>query len=122
MLKEKLKDSVNRVLQKMGIEEEIEFKIEIPPEGFGDLSTNAAFLLSRIMKKNPREIASIFVAELQKELEYDRVEIAGPGFINVDFSSSYLSEVLREMLSCPDFWRVPENVDIQFEFASANPT
>ena len=57
MLKEKLKDSVNRVLQKMGIEEEIEFKIEIPPEGFGDLSTNAAFLLSRIMKKNPREIA-----------------------------------------------------------------
>jgi len=122
VLKEKLKDSVNRVLQKMGIEEEIEFKIEIPPEGFGDLSTNAAFLLSRIMKKNPREIAASFVAELQKEPEYDRVEIAGPGFINVDFSSSYLSDVLREMLSCPEFWREPKSVDIQFEFASANPT
>jgi arginyl-tRNA synthetase len=122
MLKEKLKGSINEILEEMSVKEDVDFKIEIPPEGFGDLSTNVAFLLSKVLRKSPKEISSRIAEELKKREEFERVEVAGPGFINVDFSSRYLSGVLESILQNRDFWKQAEQKRVQFEFASANPT
>ncbi len=123
VFKEKLESSIKKVLEEFEIyDDKIDFKVEIPPEGFGDLSTNVAFILSRILKKSPREIANIICERLGKETDYSRVEVAGPGFINIDFSITYLSSVLAELIDAPDFWKTEGDTRIQFEFASANPT
>ncbi|MGC9322874.1 MAG: arginine--tRNA ligase, partial [Kosmotogaceae bacterium] len=121
MFKEKLESKINRLLEEFGLkEEEVDFKIEIPPEGYGDLSTNVAFILSRSLKRNPREIAVSISEELRKDTDYSRVEVAGPGFINVDFSIDYLSSVLAKIFEQPGFWKKQVETNIQFEFASAN--
>ncbi|MFA6975282.1 MAG: arginine--tRNA ligase [Mesotoga sp.] len=123
MFKEKLESTMKRLLKEFGVKEgEVDFKIEIPPEGYGDLSTNVAFILSRSLKKSPREIAVSISEKLRKESDYSRVEVAGPGFINVDFSIDYLSSVLAKILEEPGFWKKQGEANIQFEFASANPT
>ncbi|MDD4206746.1 arginine--tRNA ligase [Mesotoga sp.] len=123
MFKEKLESTMKSLLKEFGVEEgEVDFKIEIPPEGYGDLSTNVAFILSRSLKKSPREIAVSISEKLRKESDYSRVEVAGPGFINVDFSIDYLSSVLAKILEEPGFWKKQGEANIQFEFASANPT
>ncbi|MDI9368129.1 arginine--tRNA ligase [Mesotoga sp.] len=123
MFKEKLESTMKRLLKEFGVkEEEVDFKIEIPPEGYGDLSTNVAFILSRSLKRSPREIAVSISEKLRKESDYSRVEVAGPGFINVDFSIDYLSSVLAKILEEPGFWKKQGEANIQFEFASANPT
>jgi len=123
VFKEKLESTIKRLLEEFGLkEEEVDFKIEIPPEGYGDLSTNVAFILSRSLKRNPREIAVSISEKLQKESDYSRVEVAGPGFINVDFSIDYLSSVLAKVFEQPGFWKKQGETNIQFEFASANPT
>ncbi|MDD3460778.1 MAG: arginine--tRNA ligase, partial [Mesotoga sp.] len=106
MFKEKLESSVKNAIREFAIEDEtIDFKIEMPPEGFGDLSTNVAFMLSKTLKKSPIEIAALISESLSKELDYSRVEVAGSGFINVDFSSKYVSSVLENILQTPDFWK-----------------
>ncbi|MDD5682059.1 MAG: arginine--tRNA ligase [Mesotoga sp.] len=118
-----MESTMKRLLKEFGVkEEEVDFKIEIPPEGYGDLSTNVAFILSRSLKKSPREIAVSISEKLRKESDYSRVEVAGPGFINVDFSIDYLSSVLAKILEEPGFWKKQGEANIQFEFASANPT
>jgi arginyl-tRNA synthetase len=123
VFKEKLESSVKNAIREFAIEDEtIDFKIEMPPEGFGDLSTNVAFMLSKTLKKSPREIAALISESLSKELDYSRVEVAGSGFINVDFSSKYVSSVLENILQTPDFWKKTGETSIQLEFASANPT
>jgi arginyl-tRNA synthetase len=123
VFKEKLESKINRLLEEFGLkEEEVDFKIEIPPEGYGDLSTNVAFILSRSLKRNPREIAVSISEKLRKDTDYSRVEVAGPGFINVDFSIDYLSSVLAKIFEQPGFWKKQGETNIQFEFASANPT
>ncbi|MDD3680647.1 MAG: arginine--tRNA ligase [Mesotoga sp.] len=118
-----MESTMKRLLKEFGVkEEEVDFKIEIPPEGYGDLSTNVAFILSRSLKRSPREIAVSISEKLRKESDYSRVEVAGPGFINVDFSIDYLSSVLAKILEEPGFWKKQGEANIQFEFASANPT
>ncbi|MBN2252064.1 MAG: arginine--tRNA ligase [Kosmotogaceae bacterium] len=123
MFKEKLESTIKCLLEEFGVKEEkVDFKIEIPPEGYGDLSTNVAFILSRSLKRSPKEIAVSISEKLRKESDYSRVEVAGPGFINVDFSIDYLSSVLVKIFEEPGFWRKKGETSIQFEFASANPT
>lgn len=101
--------------------------LEVPKEkAHGDLATNAAMQLSRIAKKNPRQIAE----ELIKHLDYakagiEQAEIAGPGFINFRLGKSYLYPVIEQVYSQGEnYGRVDagQGERIQMEFVSANPT
>ena len=91
----------------------------------GDLASNVALVLAKPAKANPRAIAEKIAAELHKAPEIDKVEIAGPGFINIalnpDVWHAVVGAVLRER---EGYGRVDlghgEKVDI--EFVSANPT
>ncbi len=95
-------------------------------KGHGDLSTNIAMLLTKELKKNPREIAT----EIIDNLDYDssiieKIEIAGPGFINFSFSIKFLSKIIFEIDEAKsDFGKSKKHVGkrANVEFVSANPT
>ncbi len=57
---------------------------------------NGAMAASKAAKKNPREVAGAIVEELQKNPVFSKVEIAGPGFININVTDDYLSAYLKE--------------------------
>jgi arginyl-tRNA synthetase len=94
--------------------------------GFGDYSTNAAMLLAPVLKAPPRDVADRLGEALRGRLaELDRVEVAGPGFLNLFFGDAWFRDALGDILDAgEDFGRgtaaVRERIDV--EFTSANPT
>jgi len=99
-----------------------------PPKSrrHGDYATNLAFLLAPAAKKSPRQIAELLVGHLPSRPDViDRVEIAGPGFINVFVSDALRREMLGEILSRREAYGSSESGQgrrVQVEFVSANPT
>jgi arginyl-tRNA synthetase len=96
-------------------------------EGQGDYSTNAAMLLAPVLGAPPREIAERIGAELTGALgeSLERVEVAGPGFLNLYLSDAWYRSALAEILSAGEGFGAggverPER--ILLEFVSANPT
>ena len=94
---------------------------------FGDYSTNAALVLAPALGGPPREVAQRLGEALQDRLgaSLDRFEVAGPGFVNLFVSDSWLAAALAQMLAAGDAFgagaaRQPERVLV--EFVSANPT
>ncbi|MFO1390368.1 arginine--tRNA ligase [Cellvibrio sp.] len=66
--------------------------------GFGDYQANCAMGAAKAMGTNPRELATKIVAALQPELAgiADKLEIAGPGFINIDLNPSWLGQQIAK--------------------------
>src|SRR5438874_11600587 len=65
----------------------------------GDLSTNIAMLLTKQLKKAPRIVAEEIIANLPKDFDaIEKIEIAGPGFINIRFNQKYFQSSLGEIL------------------------
>ncbi|MEE1611293.1 arginine--tRNA ligase [Microvirga sp. CF3016] len=91
----------------------------------GDLATNAAMVLAKEARMNPRALAELLVADLQEDPRVTKVEIAGPGFINIRLSPSVLHEVLRgALIDGSGFGRSGQGAGspINVEYVSANPT
>ena len=91
----------------------------------GDLSTNAAMVLAKEAKTNPRALATEIVAALEKTGRYVKLDIAGPGFINATLPPSAYHNVLRAVLKAgADFGRstMGQGRKINVEYVSANPT
>lgn len=93
---------------------------------FGDLTTNSALILAKELGKNPREIAQIIIEHF-KDPSILRMEIAGPGFINLFLTTAAFQQVAQELFTQQeDFFKHqpaldnPEHYNI--EFVSANPT
>ncbi|USB33420.1 arginine--tRNA ligase [Paenibacillus sp. YPG26] len=102
-------------------------KLEVPKEKtHGDLATNAAMQLTKIAKKNPRQIAEAILEHLDySSASIEKAEIAGPGFINFTLTKSYLYPVLEQVYAQgEDYGRINlgQGQKIQVEFVSANPT
>ncbi len=102
-------------------------EVEIPqnPE-HGDLSTNVAMRLAKEQKKNPRQVATDILAGL----EYDgslvtKIDIAGPGFINIKFASGFFRRELKTILEKGSSYGKTEEhkgEKANLEWVSANPT
>jgi len=91
----------------------------------GDFATSIALVLAKSVGKNPREVATIIAKELEGEKSLSRVDIAGPGFINLTINSESQGEIITTILtSRDDFGRVQDlaGTTINLEFISANPT
>ena len=95
--------------------------------GFGDYSTNAAMLLAPALKAPPRDVAERLGAALTERLgeRIARVEVAGPGFLNVFLADAWYTAAAAHVLAAGDDWgggtaAVRERVNL--EFVSANPT
>ena len=94
---------------------------------FGDYSTNAAMLLAPVLGQPPREIAARLGDALGAELGplLERVEVAGPGFLNLFLADAWYREALGHVLAAGERFgagvvETPERVNV--EFVSANPT
>ena len=93
---------------------------------FGDISTNIALQLASQLKSNPRQIAD----EIKSNLKFDnkiieKIEIAGPGFINFYIASASIQSSLNQVLDKgKEFGKsnIGNNLKTQVEFVSANPT
>lgn len=103
------------------------FNVEIPADrANGDFSTNAAMTWARELKNAPRKIADAIIAEVSLEGTYfERVEVAGPGFINFYLDDRYYADILKDIRAKgKDYGRSDygKGKRINVEFVSANPT
>ncbi|MFL5870092.1 MAG: arginine--tRNA ligase [Solirubrobacterales bacterium] len=100
--------------------------LERPPQAtLGDYSTNAAMLLAPGLGSPPREIAERLSEELATRLgeAVDRIEVAGPGFLNVFLSDRWHREAVADVLAAGDRFGAGEGGPRTIvEFVSANPT
>ena len=103
-----------------------DFVIETPKdEKNGDFSTNLAMQLTRILRQNPRKIAEAIVGGIDLPELVERVEIAGPGFINFYLVPGWLNRVLPAIQEeDADYGKsnAGGGERVQVEFVSANPT
>jgi len=104
-----------------------DFVVEIPREReHGDFATNLAMLLPKQARMAPRKIAEAIVQNLPRSTRWlDRVELAGPGFINFILDPRWVLESVPLAVKLQaDYGRVQlgENKKVQVEFVSANPT
>lgn len=99
MVKDKLAKHIQKVVKALKLPE-TEITLEHPgEESHGDYSCNIAMVLATKAKKNPRELAGAIVTELEKNKELkkatDKIEVAGPGFINFWLTNDYLINELK---------------------------
>ena len=104
-----------------------QFNIEIPQDkSHGDFASNIALACAKPLKSAPRKIAELICDALVLEgSSFDRVEIAGPGFINFFLSRSWFSGVVSSVLSeNENYGRTDTGAgkSVVVEFVSANPT
>src|SRR5919205_3126345 len=98
--------------------------VERPNEAVhGDFATNVALANARIFKRNPLEVAQGIADALYAPF-LEKVEVAGPGFINFWLSSGALDEELKVLLSAGEGYgrQEPSGEPILLEFVSVNPT
>jgi len=91
----------------------------------GDLATNAAMVLSKMMGMNPRALAEAIVPHLSADADVDDVSIAGPGFINIRLSGLYWRRFLAETIRDADNFGqsgLGAGRKTNVEYVSANPT
>ncbi|MEY4409679.1 MAG: hypothetical protein RLZ99_152, partial [Actinomycetota bacterium] len=91
----------------------------------GDWATNVAMQLGAKAGLKPRDFAELLANELQNSAGVEKVEIAGPGFINIFVSNSAAGELAREIVTAgQSYGRGTEyqGVKLNLEFVSANPT
>src|SRR5712691_4837057 len=100
--------------------------VEPPREAaHGDMATNAAMVLAKDAGKKPRELAEAIAAKLRADELVDKVEVAGPGFINLTLKPRAWTAALRDVLQAgADYGRSRSGQDaaINVEYVSANPT
>lgn len=101
--------------------------IEIPRDNAnGDYSSNIAMQLTRQLKRNPREIASLLVENIDLNSGLiSKVDIAGPGFINMFVNKTSMTSIIGEVLQEKDAYgrsTYGNKVKYDVEFVSANPT
>jgi arginyl-tRNA synthetase len=90
----------------------------------GDLATNAAMLLAKPLGKAPKEIASKITNALSNNSFFTKVEIAGPGFINLHLHNQVVLNELRNIITDMHYGKnaIGQGIRVNLEFISANPT
>ena len=125
--KQYFEDNLRRVLSARGLPWPDKALIEAPRDRkFGDFSANVAMLLAGVSGMKPRDLAEGLAADLRTSAgEFSRVEVAGPGFLNVTFAPHFWHSVVEDVFRAgTDMGSV--NVGggrkVQVEYVSANPT
>jgi arginyl-tRNA synthetase len=91
----------------------------------GDYATNAALQLAKPAGRPPREVADIIAARLREAAAIERVDIAGPGFLNIRLSDAAQGELARTIVAAGAEYGRSDTLAkerVNLEFVSANPT
>ena len=126
----KLKKQISALLiEKYGFEKESLEKIslELPKQNNqGDLATNAAMVLCKTLQKKPKELAEEFKEIFLENIQgVKKIEIAGPGFINLSFTDGFWQDALQEIVAAGAIYGksdIGKGEKINIEFGSPNPT
>lgn len=120
-----LKEKIKNAFAKLGIEIDSDSVIieTSKDKSHGDYASNAALKFSSLLKKNPRESASLISEKIEMS-GLDKIEIAGPGFINFFVKKDSLVAVIDKIISSGSAYGTGDNKNdkINIEFVSANPT
>jgi arginyl-tRNA synthetase len=96
--------------------EDVEVELNRTNEQFGDFATNVAMRLSKKLSQNPRDIAEKIVSQLEKQNVFAKVEVAGPGFINLTLTDKVLAE-----LATSEPTRLLSGKKVLVEYSDPNP-
>ena len=141
-MKQDISDIVQKALERLNAKWGValpDIEVEIPrDEAMGDIATTVAMRLATLCKKPPRIIAEEIIAEIKNNILppspslekgerdiFDKIAIAGPGFINFKFTQKYFHKGLQSLLEEEHSSLradIGKGAKIQVEFVSANPT
>jgi arginyl-tRNA synthetase len=126
-LKKYLNEIFSSLSEKLNYLKSVNINFNIPNiASHGDLSTNIAMLLTKQLKKNPREIANEIISNLEfDKTKISKVEIAGPGFINFQFTPAFVTIIVKDIIDAKENYGRGEKYKgkrAMVEFVSANPT
>ncbi len=103
-----------------------EVVIERPRDrSHGDYATNIAMRLAKAAKRSPRDVAAVIAAQLADEAAIERVEIAGPGFLNLTVRDAALGALARTVVAAGASYGSTDTLagqTVNVEYVSANPT
>lgn len=124
---EALRTALAAIIEEEGLTWPPKTVIEPPRDPrHGDLSVNAAMLLAREAKTNPRELAQKFAAKLPERCpDLEKAEAAGPGFCNVTFSQAFWRRVVSDIEAAGGAYGASDagrGRRVLLEYVSANPT
>lgn len=127
-LKELVSASLASIAEEKGqpLPEGFEVRLERPrQEGHGDWATNIAMQLAKPFGCPPRDLAALIIEKIAENDVIEKIEIAGPGFMNFTLTPRWMTEVVTEALEKKgDYGRTDHGKGrrVQVEFVSANPT
>jgi len=116
-----IEEELKKGLGRLGVPD-APFAVSVPEKGFGDYSTNAPLVAAKELSLTPREVAQALLENIADGLPFvEKIEIAGPGFLNFYLSRSYLCDSLKSILS--EGWKegaVLAGKEILIEYTSPN--
>jgi len=89
---------IKEIIKKLGYDDEVILNVSNRPD-LGDYQYNGCMKLAGIYKKNPRDIASELVSELEKTEYFTNINIAGPGFINLTIKDDVLVKYINDIIN-----------------------
>ena len=92
---EEVKNAIHKAIKNLW-NIEVDVVLSRPDKQFGDVSSNVALQIQHQCNESPREIAQKIVAELGENGHFTKIDIAGPGFINLTLADSFLFGILNE--------------------------
>ncbi len=127
--KQYFEDALRAALTRMELPWPEKLLIEPPRDRkFGDYSANAALLLAGPAKQKPRDLAEAIAADLRASDasgQFERIEVAGPGFLNVTFAPGFWRTILSDVSAAGPAYGASDlgrGQKVQVEYVSANPT
>ncbi len=124
-MKELVREKIIEAVKKADFSIPQNFSIETPPKPeMGDFATNIAMMIAGRDGANPREVAEKITLLMKPVKDFLKVEIAGPGFINIFIKEEiYYAEIMRILAEKENYGRGSKKKQkIQVEYISANPT
>ncbi len=130
-MKQQIEHAIHNALQHLHTDGML--GVDIPPikiertrnKKHGDFACNIALLLAKPMQSNPRQIAQTIIDQLELSNFVEKIEIAGPGFINFYLPAAQQRGIVSQILHDKDQFghsQYGKGQKIQLEFVSANPT
>jgi len=123
-----LVDAINRLQTRDELPVDLDIDVHVErtrDSSHGDFACNVAMMLARAARRKPRAIAEMIVAALPESDQVERVDIAGPGFINFFISRQAFQQLAATILEAGEAYgrsTVGHGHRVQVEFVSANPT
>lgn len=92
-----INQKLGAIFQKLGLDEKFALVKPSDRPDLSDFQCNGALALAKSTRRNPREIASLIGAELEKDADFAKISIDGPGFINITLNDAFLGRLMDKM-------------------------